>query len=66
MKLGEHSRSRYRNQVHGVSKESPPTTPAELAEREEAERLNRTLVFIPIGQADFEETAPGIDRSAAG
>jgi len=64
MKTGEHWRWRYRNLASGEArKESPATTPAELAERQEAERLNRKLVLIPIGEPDFDETAPGADCS---
>jgi hypothetical protein len=65
MQMGEHWRWRYRSLAPGeVRKENPATTPAELAERQEAERLNRNLVLIPIGEPDFDETAPGVSRSA--
>jgi hypothetical protein len=63
MKMGEHWRWRYRDLAPGeVRKENPVTTPAELAERQEAERLNEKLVLIPIGEPDFDDTAPGVDR----
>jgi len=65
MKMGEHWRWRYRNLAHGEErKESPATTPAELAERQEAERLNENLVLIPIGEPDFDETTPAVSRPA--
>jgi hypothetical protein len=64
MKMGEHWRWRNRDLAPGeVRKENPVTTPAELAERQEAERLNEKLVLIPIGEPDFDDTAPGINRS---
>lgn len=65
MKLGEHGRWRNRSLAPGDGrKESPPTTPAELAERQEADRLNRKLVLISPGEPDFEETAPAVNRLA--
>jgi len=65
MKLGEHLRWRYRTlgSTEG-RKENPPTTPAELAERQEADRLNRELVLVSLGEPDFEETAPSVNRLA--
>ena len=63
MKIGEHWRLRHRTLASGEGrKESAPTTPAELAERQEAERLNRELVLVSLGGPDFEETAPSVNR----
>ena len=65
MKLGEHWKWRNRNLASGEGrKESPPTTPADLAERQEADQLNRKLVLIPLGEPEFEETAPTVNRLA--
>jgi hypothetical protein len=65
MKLGEHWKWRNRNLASGEGrKESPPTTPPELAERQEADRLNQKLVLISLGDPEFEETAPGVNRLA--
>ena len=63
MKLSEHGRWRHRTLASGDGrKESPPTTPAELAERQEADRLNQKLVLVSLGEPEFEETAPAVNR----
>ena len=64
MKFGEHSRSRNRTLASGEGRKESPPTPAELAERQKADRLNRELVLVSLGEPDFEETAPSVNRLA--
>ena len=64
MKLGEHSRSRNRTLASGEGRKESALTPEELKARQEADRLNRELVLVSLGEPEFEETAPGVNRLA--